>query len=274
MDAVAAAQQICDEAGLDTLSAGVSIAFAMECFERGLLARSDTGGIDLRFGNHRSMIALLQQIARREGLGDLLAEGTRHASGQIANSAHFAMNAKGLELGGYECRGLNGQALQFAVSPRGGCHHAYGLVARAEANAGIGREVAGKGDLVREAGITRVLCDATVICSFARTLYDLEMLTRAVNALTGRQWSTDEMRRIGLRVMAQERLFNWARGSARDDDRLPERLLTEPLPDGPDQGAVVPLEALKDDFYQAMGWDIENGRPLAETLRDLEIDAV
>jgi aldehyde:ferredoxin oxidoreductase len=120
LEAIIAADQICDENGIDTMSAGVSIGFAMECFERELIGRKDTDGINLRFGDDKAMIAMLNKIVDQEGFGLLLSEGVGRASQEIKGSESFAMQVKGLELGGYECRGANGQALQFAINNRGG----------------------------------------------------------------------------------------------------------------------------------------------------------
>ena len=114
------------------MTAGITIGFAMECFEKGLIGLKDTDGIELRFGNDQAMIAALKKLVKLEGFGKQLAKGTKRLSEEIKGSEGFAMHAKGMEFGGYECRGLNGQALQFAISARGGCHHAYGLPARAE----------------------------------------------------------------------------------------------------------------------------------------------
>jgi aldehyde:ferredoxin oxidoreductase len=114
------------------MTAGITIGFAMECFERGLIDSKDTDGIELRFGDDKAMIAMLKKLVKQEGFGRRLAQGTKRLSEEIKGSEGFAMHAKGLELGGYECRGLNGQALQFAIDNRGGCHHGYGLPARRE----------------------------------------------------------------------------------------------------------------------------------------------
>ena len=270
-DAIAAAAQICDEAGIDTMTAGVCIGFAMECFERGLIGLKDTDGIELRFGNDRAMIALLRKIVNREGLGKLLAEGVRQASREIPGSAPFAMQAKGMELGGYECRGSNGQALQYAISNRGGCHHAYGLPARNEGPAGTGNQITGKGALVKNLAIARIICDSIAVCTFAQNIFDAQTCADTLSALFGESWSLKEMEEVGLRVMAQERWFNMREGISRKDDTLPERLLKEPKPDGPNRGSVVPLEALKDDYYEALGWDKETGNPGNDLLKDLEI---
>ena len=122
MEAIIAAGQICDEFGIDTMTTGITIGFAMECFERGLIGARDTDGIELRFGNDQAMIAMLRKVVNGEGFGKQLAKGTKALSEEIKGSEAFAMHVKGLELGGYECRGLNGQALQFAINNRGGCH--------------------------------------------------------------------------------------------------------------------------------------------------------
>ena len=166
MDAIIAASQICDEFGIDTMSAGITIGFAMECFEKGLIGIKDTDGIELRFGNDEAMIAMLKKIVNQEGFGKKLAKGTKRLSEEIKGSEAFAMHAKGLELGGYECRGLNGQALQFAISTRGGCHHAYGLPARVETADGTRLNIEGKGEQVKNMAISRILCDSLIFCTF------------------------------------------------------------------------------------------------------------
>ncbi len=274
-DAVVAAGQICDEYGIDTMSAGVGIGFAMECFERGLITEQDTDGLHLRFGDDEAMLAMLRKIVRKEGrMGKLLANGTRYASRHIPGSEGFAMHAKGVEFGGYECRNSWGQALQFAVNARGGCHHGYGLPARVEhAKEGMGTQREGKGNLVKNAAIRRILCDSAMICTFSYPkIYNDESVTALFSALTGREFTIAEVLKIGERVQTMERLFNAREGLTRDDDRLPARLTEEPKPDGPGKGSVVPLEALKDDYYQAMGWDVATGLPGRELCRDLGID--
>lgn len=271
-DAVVAADQICDEYGIDTMSAGVAIGFAMECFERGLIDEKDTEGINLQFGDDIAMIAMLGKLVRKEGLGKILARGTRYASQQIPGSEGFAMHAKGLEFGGYECRGSWGQALQFAVNARGGCHHGYGLPARVEHVKGLGINREGKGLMVKNAATRRILCDSAMICTFAYPkIYNDESVAALFSALIGRDISPAEVLRIGERVQTMERLFNAREGLTRDDDRLPSRLTAEPKPDGPGQGSVVPLEALKDDYYAAMGWEVSTGLPGRKLCQELSI---
>jgi len=271
MEAVITASQICDEYGIDTMTAGITIGFAMECFENGLISEKDTEGIDLRFGNDQAMISALKKMVNNEGFGRQLAKGVRHLSQEIKGSASFAMHVKGLELGGYECRGLNGQALQFAVASRGGCHHSLGVPARKEAFDDSRLDVAGKGGLVKGMGIGQVIKDSLIVCVFCRAWMP-PLLLETLSSLSPEPYSMDEMRAVGVRVLCIERLFNMREGISRKDDTLPDRLLTEPKPDGPTKGSVVPLEELKDDFYKAMGYDLATGNPPDSLLAKLGIE--
>jgi aldehyde:ferredoxin oxidoreductase len=260
------------------MTTGVTIGFAMECFEKGLIGVNDTDGIDLRFGNDEAMIAALRKIVNQEGFGRELAKGTKRLSEQIKGSEAFAMHVKGMELGGYECRGLNGQALQFAISSRGGCHHAYGLPARSEVLDRTNLDVKGKGEYVRNTAIGRIIRDSLIVCTFLaigppeKQVISDEVVLKALTSFLGEPWSFEDLKKVGTRVICQEKLFNAREGITRDHDNLPERLLKEPKPDGPTKGAVVPLEQLKEDFYRVMGFDLSTGNPPDSLLIDLEID--
>lgn len=270
LDALIKADQICDENGLDTMSAGICISFAMECFEKGLIGLKDTDGLELRFGNHEAMIAALEKIVKLEGFGLLLAKGVRKLSAEIKGSEAFAMHVKGLELGGYECRGLNGQALQFAINNRGGCHHGYGLPARVEAFNNTRLEIKGKGEMVKNAAIHQVMLDSLLTCSFARPV--MSSNEDILSSLMGKDWATNSTKEAGMRIICQERMFNMREGISRKDDTLPARLTKEPKPDGPTKGVVVPLEELKDDFYKAMEWDLQSGNPSDTLISNLGIE--
>ncbi len=270
-DAVVAAAQICDESGLDTMSAGSTIGFAMECFEKGLIGLEDTDGIELRFGNDKAMLAMLKKIVNQEGFGKRLAEGVKRLSEEIKGSEAFAMQVKGMELGGYECRGLMGQALQTAIDNRGGCHHGYGIPALLEGFDGTRMQIEGKGEQVKNMATGRIIRDSIVICAFPGLIVTNTMLPDVVSSLFGEPWSVDDLNKVGMRTMCQERLFNMREGITRKDDTLPARLLNEPKPDGPTKGVVVPLEKLTDDYYRAMGWDLSTGNPGDALLDELEI---
>jgi len=271
-DAIVAAEEICDEYGIDTMSCGLSVSFAMECYEKGLISKEDLEGVDLRFGNAEAMVKAVKMIAEGEGIGSLLGEGVKKASEKITGSEGFAMHCKGLEFGGYECRGLWGQALQYALSSRGACHHAYGLPARIPAELNTPTQVEGKGELVKSSAITRVLYDSTVMCALNISVVGLEGVAKTVNAITGKNCTLEELRKIGFRVVTLERMFNVREGLSRKDDYLPKRLTEQPLPDGPNRGCVVPMDELLDEGYRAMGWDKDTGVPLRETIEELGLE--
>lgn len=268
VDAIVAAEEICDQYGLDTMSVGVAISFAMECYEKGLLSSKDAEGLDLRFGNHAAMVEMTRRIAEGQGLGKLLGQGTRVASREIPGSEDFAIQMKGMEPGGYDCRGLNGQALEFALSPRGGCHHALGLPARTEGARGDGRETAGKGELLQKGAVDRILYDCGILCTFSLAVLGRDVLPLLLQGARGQSYSQEDLDKVGRRILNLERLFNIREGFRRQDDTLPGRLLQEPLADGPNQGLVVDLEPLKDIAYAALGWDAQ-GRPTDATLEEL-----
>lgn len=269
-DAVVAAAEICDEYGIDTMSAGLTVSFLMECFEKGLINTSHTDGLELRFGDDRAIIACLKKIISREGAGYQWGEGVRFLATQIPGSSAFAMHCKGLEMGGYESRAFFGQALEFALNPKGGDHHGFGLPARIEAANGTHRNIQGKGAFLKKEAIDRTVTDCLVLCTFPRKIM-VPLFETLVTALTGVPCSREYLDEVGLRVITQERLFNTREGLRRKDDTLPERLLNEPLPDGPNKGSTVPLEALKDDIYPLLGWDLSTGIPGEEVLKKLGI---
>jgi aldehyde:ferredoxin oxidoreductase len=268
-DSIVAADRLCDELGLDTISAGVTIGFIMECAARGLLP-GDMALLGPSFGDHQAVVALLPQLAHRQGLGEWLAEGAQRCSEMLGQGTEvFAMHAKGLELGGWGCRGTYGQALQYALGSRGGCHHDLGLPAKSEYALPESTTVEGKGDLVLHTGAERIALDSAIICSFACQYIDLETVADLLAAVTGHPFDAALLETIGERVLNVERLLNVREGIDREADRLPGRLQHDPLPDGPRRGAIVPLEPLKTDFYGAAGWDETTGIPTPATLERL-----
>jgi len=272
-DAVVKLDRVCDELGLDTISAGGTMAFLMECFERGLLTPGGTGGLELEFGDHRAVEVALGMTATRTGFGDVMAEGIMRCAAFVGQgSEDFAMHSRGLDFGGWGCRAAYGQALQYAISPRGGCHHDLGLPAKVEWNSDDAIEVEGKGDFVRGTAIRRIALDSAIQCSFSEMYFGLDLVAELLAAVTGQQLQPHDLESLGERVLNLERLLNVREGFDRTWDRLPRRLLEEPLPDGPRSGSTVPLEALKDDFYRAVGWDVNTGVPTAETLVRVGLD--
>lgn len=271
--ALVKAVEICDVYGLDTMSAGAVVSLAMECYERGILTRKDTDGIDLRFGNGEALVAILQKVAQREGLLDLLAEGSRIAAEKLG-VPELAMQVKGQELPTYEPRGIKGMGLTYAISPRG-AHHMIAPTMGAEAAGDGGRrlEYRGKAALVREMQLLMAVVDSLALCSSMRFALGLKEQLELYRAVTGLALDEAAARLKAERIVNLERLFNLREGFDRKDDRLPPRMLKEPMPSGPSQGQVVELEPMLDEYYDLMGWD-RQGRPTKEKLAQLGLEHV
>lgn len=270
IDAIIAADRLCDQLGLDTISTGSTIAFAMECVEKGLLKEPDLDGLNLIFGNHAAMVEMIRRIGYRQGLGDLLANGTRAAAERIGGEAfRFAMQVKGLELAAYDPRGAKGMGVGYATSPRGGCHE-RGHVTRETFGAPpvIDRlSTIGKGTVVKEAQDETAVLDALGMCVFPPHQGGMDMaeIAELASYAIGKTFDPEELMMTGARICNLERLFNIREGFTREDDTLPRRLLEEPMPDGSAKGHLVELETLLDDYYRVRGWDGE-GIPTKEML--------
>ncbi len=270
MDAIIAADRLCDELGMDTISTGSAIAFAMECVEKGLLGARELEGLDLRFGNHQAMVEMVRRIGHRQGLGDLLAQGTRRAAERVGRGAMaFAMQVKGLELSAYDPRGAKAMGIEFATSPRGGCHE-RGLVSRETFGAPPFMDplaMEGKGAAAKEVQDETAVLDALGICVFPPHNGGMDMGDAAalLSCVMGEPFTEDELWLAGERIWNLERLFNLREGFRREDDALPARLLSEPMPGGAAKGQVVELEQLLADYYKVRQWD-ERGAPTQEKL--------
>ena len=272
------ASHYCDAIGMDTISAGGTIAWAMECFERGILTLEDTDGIDLRFGNAECLLPCLEAIATRTGsLGRLLSEGSRVASVTIGQGSDaWAMHVKGLEMPGYEPRSLQTMALALAVSTRGACHNrssAYeadfsNRVNRMEADSTRGRITADGEDF-------SAVLDSLIWCKFLRKAFD-DFWSESANSLsliTGWDVRAEELKKAGERINNLKKLFNIREGWTREDDTLPERVLTEALPDGAAAGVGLTeddLQMMVSAYYQARGWNPDGTIP-GSKLAELDI---
>jgi aldehyde:ferredoxin oxidoreductase len=272
-DVVLRAARLCDQLGLDTISAGATIAFAMECAERGLLQVDG-----LRFGSGEVLLSLLPRIAGRDSeLGDLLAEGSRRAAERIGGDAlDFAPHVKGLELPGYEPRTLQTMALGFAVGSRGADHNRSGAYEvdfspRADRMHGSPEAAA----LAVETEDRAALIDSLILCKFLRGVFtDLfaesaEMLHR----VTGWDVTADELRTVARRIVTAKKLYNQREGWTAAEDTLPKRFLSEGLPVGTSVEATLPrerLSAMIAAYYAERGWD-ECGRVSASELAELDL---
>jgi aldehyde:ferredoxin oxidoreductase len=273
--ALAVANNLCNMYGMDTISTGGVIGFAMECFERGLIGLEDTGGIELKFGNAEAMIQMIHKIAFREGFGDILAEGVRRASRIIGKgSENFAMHVKGLELPAYDPRGAKAQGLSYAVSNRGACHlRAYMIkyeIFGTPFKVDRFDQSTGKVKLLINTEHEYAVIDSLVLCIRLPLAVDFGTIAKLLSSATGWDFSEKELYEIGERIWNLERLFNVREGFSREHDTLPPRILTEPLREGPAAGHVVNLKDMLEDYYKLRGWD-ENGKPTEEKLKQLKL---
>ncbi|MBW2340342.1 MAG: aldehyde ferredoxin oxidoreductase family protein [Deltaproteobacteria bacterium] len=271
---------LCSKYGLDSISTGVTLSFITECYEKGLISKSDLGGIQPAFGDEDGMGKLIEKIAFREGIGNLLSKGTSRAAEEIGGgSVAFAMGVKGLELPGYDPRGMKAMALLYATADRGGCH-VRGSSLRSEL-LGLPQPIdrlsyEGKPHLVAELQKEYALLNSFSICLFANFGLTFEDYTEAINNVFSRKWTLDELKDAGSRVWNLTRLFNCREGFRKKDDTLPARLFFEPLPDGSSQGEVVHREKFDQmliEYYHIQGWD-EDGVPRASTLERLGMDGL
>jgi len=282
--AVVELDNLCGRLGLDTISAGGVIAFAMDLYERGILTSGDTGGLALTWGNQETMATLIGRIARLEGFGAVLSRGVHGASRIIGRgSQHFAPHVKGLELCAYHPDGLMGTALAYAVSSRGGdFNYIYPSLeytwtperARKELGdekAVDPRSTRGKGALIKRAMLVNIIFDCLGICkvpalSLLQT-FDLQNEARLANLLTGRDMDVDFLYREAERIANMERLFNIRHGAGPKDDCLPAMFFEKsPSPGGKPLKQPDWLKPMVQDFYNAMGWT-EEGIPTAGTMQ-------
>lgn len=256
--------EVADNMGLDTISAGDTIIWAMEMTEKGI---HDFG---IKFGDKEKIIEYLELMARREGVGADLADGVKRASEKFGGT-DFAMHSKGLEYPQYEPRGSWGMSLAYAVSDRGACHmRAYAPNVEVFEAAAPPYTAEGKGQMVKDLGVFNGIKFSLCICDFWGTISEARM-AEVLTLVTGRNWTEEEMSEVGERVLNIGRAFNQREGFNRKHDTMPKRVANEAIKSGAAAGQKIPEEAFDDmlnQYYEAMGWD-ENGmlpQSLIETL--------
>jgi len=277
--------ELANRYGMDAIALSEVIAWAMECTQRGLLSASEADGLDLSWGNGETILALIHKVARREGFGDLLADGVRAAAEKLGRGAELAMHGKGLELFQADVRTIKAYGLGNAVSSRGADHlrsepwfefsndpqegiRRYGIPETAFRLASKG-----KGLVVKHFEEMAAISDALGVCK--NTYNNMEVLSwdetaELLRATTGWEIDGQEVRRIGERIVNLERLFIAREGIDRRADTLPQRFVAEPLvDDGESSGSIVELEAMLDEYYRARGWDVRTGLPTQEKLDEL-----
>ncbi len=286
--AIAKANELCAAYGYDTISLGAVISFAMECYERGLISSKDTDGIELRFGNAQAMLQIIDKITRREGLGNVLAEGVARAAREIGRDAEpLAMHVHGQEIPMHEPRLKQGLGVGYVLSPTGADHnhnfHDTVYVKEGEMTKQL-RELdplthalplndlsVDKVRMVVAFSNWMHFWDSAVMCQFLP--YSPQQMTDLMNAVTGWDGDIQEYLRIGERVATLARMYNLREGWDSAEDRLPDRFF-EPFTSGPLAGTALPRDqfaAATQEYYRQMGWD-ERGRPTIERLKELGIE--
>ena len=279
LDAIIKAMDLCNYYGVDSISTGVIAGFAMDCYETGILTQKDMGGIDAKFGNAEAMVQLVEKIGKREGIGEVLADGVKFAAEKIGKgSDKLALHIKGVEVTGYDLRCLKTAALGFAVSFRGADHNRHGAYAF-DVKGKVNRLIAekGRGKLVRDMEDVYNLIDSFIVCKFSRGTYYKELpdMAKLYTLVTGYEITPEELKKAGERIQNVARLFNIREGLGRKDDNLPYKVMHEPISDeGPSKGAFVTqaeLDLLLDDYYESRGWTKE-GVPTKEKLKELGME--
>ena len=289
VNAVSMASALCNAYAIDTISTGGTIAFAMECFENGILTKEDTGGIDLQFGNADAMMKIVEMIAKREGIGDILAEGSARAAEKIGKGAEaYAIQVKKLEFPMHEPRLNKSLALGFMVNPHGAdhCCNLIDFFAKDSENPDIvtvpeaqklGLPSAPFDDIgpdkvaiFRVVQLGKIVFDTLAVCQFLP--YSLEQLAKATSAVTGWDITVEELLKASEKTLTLSRMFNLRQGLTAEDDKLPDRCF-KPTKLGALKDTALDAEKLekaKKHYYSLMGWD-ENGVPRDEKLKELGV---
>lgn len=287
------AATLCDEYGIDYFDTAGVIGYAMECFQRGILTEKDTGGLRLEWGNANAILGLIEMISHRKGIGAILSQGLVRASEEIGRgSEKYALHVKGLALPMRNVRGSKAWGLGFAVSSRGACHvrshapEAFPDEYWDSAIQPIFRNYNNPTNPVTEEGkaaITKWYEDLSAfknsmeICLFS--LFSWmgsvpSMMATFYNSVVGSDINEAELLQAGERIVNIERAFNLREGLLRKDDTLPDRMLKEPLPDGPAKGQVVDIDSMVEEYYQLRGWEKDSGFPTKDKLLELGLEDV
>jgi aldehyde:ferredoxin oxidoreductase len=278
LPAITRLMEICDRYGMDTISMGGTIGLAFHLFEKSILTEKDTGGLPLQWGDVNVVEQLIHLTARREGIGEYLAQGSRRF-GQHFGAEDEAVQVNGLEVPYHDPRGVSGMALVYATSPRGACHNQseYFFVDLGQADPSLGLEFYERqGGAEKAANVARhqdwqTVFNSLVMCIFANV--PVETIVGLINAACGLDWDVENLFRAGERAWNLKRAINNRMGLTRANDKLPKALL-EPYPDGGSAGFVPDFAAMLEAYYVARGWDPETGRPKKEKLRELGLNEI
>jgi aldehyde:ferredoxin oxidoreductase len=267
VEAVVKFVEDCDRLGLDSISAGNVVALAMDLFEKGVLTKKDTGGLNLKFGNEEAYAKMPSMIANRQAIGNILADGAKRAAKKIGKGAEkLTVEVKGMEYPAYDPRGTIGMALAYATSDRGACHLRAWPVAADAYGSQDPWSPEGKAAICVEDQTRTSVKWSFIFCDFYSV--NFPNMAKYYSAVTGVQSSEEHLRKVGRRIWNLTRAFNAREGFTRKDDTMPERMEKEPLPDGKPKGHVVPrtdFEKMLSEYYKLWGWD-DQGRPTKKAL--------
>ena len=275
---ITALGDLCDRLGMDTISAGSTLALAYDLFERGILSEADTGGHKLVWGDAAPCFTLLQDMARRQGFGALLARGSQALADHYGCS-DLAVQVNGLEVAMHDPRAFSGQALSYVTSPRGACHNQsdYFTVELGGAMEDVGIPMTdrftdlGKAGYVARHQHWRTVHNSLVMCFFA--VVPASTVVALTRAATGEDRDLADLLRVGERAWNLKRVFNLRLGLNPANEKLP-RLLRQPLPDGGQEGHVPDLQAMLNEYYTASGWERQTGWPTDARLQQLDLGFV
>ncbi|MBN2229627.1 MAG: aldehyde ferredoxin oxidoreductase family protein [Candidatus Thorarchaeota archaeon] len=293
LESVLYGHHLANQYGMDTISLGGTISWAMEAWDEGLLTAEDTGGIDLSWGNAETIVRLTEMIALREGFGDVLAEGSERAAERIGRSTDkFVMTVKKQEIAGQEPRAQKSMGLAAVTAARGADHlYAFPVLDEAGFDEDIKKrfgeeylpEMADrlnpkyKGIMVKECEDFMVMVESVGLCKYGTQIppeFYYDDIALALRVHNGLDLTREDLQTIGERIVNLNRLFNARLGVTRKDDCLPDRLTKEKAPVGPSAGEVVELDQMLDEYYRVRGWDLTTGLPLKKTLERLDLDDI
>ena len=270
--------ELCDRYGMDTISTSNTIGLAFRLYDQGVITTEDTGGIELKWGDVNAIEQLVRMIGTREGIGDLLAQGSRRFGAHF-HAEEEAVQVNGLEIAYHDPRGVSGMALSYATSPRGACHNQsdFFFVDWGHSQEKIGIEYmsphaqAEKSANVAKHQDWRTMFNAIVMCIFANVEPDEQV--KLINAACGLNWTLDELMKSGERAWNLKRVINIRMGLTAENDKLPKALL-EPFLDGGSAGFVPDIKGMLVTYYEARGWDLATGKPSREKLFELGLGDV
>lgn len=271
LNAISQANFMCNELGIDPISVGVTIATAMELYEKGYIKKEELEkGPELKFGSSEALLYYTKKLAYKEGFGEKMALGSYRLAEKYGHP-ELSMTVKKMELPAYDPRGVQGQGLAYATSNRGGCHVRAYLIAPEIVGAPEKldpQELKGKPEWVKAFQDLTAVIDSSGLCLFTSFALGAPDYADLLNKATGFNYSVDEMMQAGERIWNMERQFNLKAGFTAGDDTLPKRLLEEPIPAGPNKGHVHRLGELLPDYYKLRGWT-KDGIPTDEKLKEL-----